>query len=478
MSPGAAMLDATWPAWPIGGAADDLLWGDTGGESFRAARENSARVLRALRAALAGEVAASAAARDVVALGEWLDADPAARDRVWADPRAYAWTRAAHELARTGPADAFARHLDQFKAFALGAAWLGGRDCAFETPLSAAPPFSVPGTRLSLEGPAPLSITGMVGGRLCLGTAGTLPLDGRGTPAPGGLTLHECPVARVDGYTVPLHPHAFHVPGLAVGAPAVRAGLAFHERHVELVERTLHLIRRHAPESFDAFRRVIRLIGLKPLAWGGFDDFSPVEMPGAFVASVIDNPLVLADHFIHELQHNRLQLIEESGPLFEPGAGEEARHYSPWRDKPRGLYGIFHGIYVFLGVGRFWRAVYAADDVGPRDRAYALDRLLRLPVQLELALGVVHRHARLTPLGRSILVELTMDVARLHRAVAGWALPADARALTVGEDGVYVPETGEAGGRPLTVRAALLEHLRRNEAHADGATLPAGWATT
>jgi HEXXH motif-containing protein len=473
----AGFLDATWPAWPLGGAADDLLWGATGGESFRAARENSARVLRTLRAMLDADARSSAAARDFVALGEWLDADPAARDRVWADPRAYAWTRAAHELARTGPPAALARHLHQFKAFALGAAWLGGRDCVFEAPLTAATPFALPGTRLSVDGPPLVEIAGLVGGRLCLGAAGTLPLDGRGTVTPDGLALHECPLARVDGYAVPLHPHAFSVPGLAVGEPAVRAGLAYHARHADLVERTLHLIRSHAPESFEAFRRVIRLIGLKPLAWGGFDDFSPAEMPGAFVASVIHNPFVLADHFIHELQHNRLQLVEESGPLFEPGAGEEARYYSPWRDKPRGLYGIFHGAYVFLGVGRFWRTVYAAHDVGVRDRAYALDRLLRLPVQLDLALAVLHRHARLTALGRSLLVEITADVARLHRAVAGWGLPADSPALTVGEDGVYVAETSEAGGRPLTVRAALREHLRRNEAHAHGATLPLDWAT-
>ena len=471
------MLDAPWPVWSLGGAADDLLWGNTGGESFRAARENSARVRRALRAALAGAAPSSAAAREFVALDEWFDADGVSRDRVWSDPRAYAWTRTVHELARTGPADALAGHLHQFKAFALGAAWLGGRDCVFETPLSVTPPFALPGTRLSLDGVAPVEVTGMVGGRLCLGAAGTLPLDRRGPSAASeGLTLHECPLARVDGYAVPLHPHALHVPGLAVGEPAVRAGLAYHARHVDLVERTLQLIRRHAPESFDAFRRVIRLIGLKPLAWGGFDDFSPAEMPGAFVASVIDNPFVLADHFIHELQHNRLQLVEEGGPLFEPGAGQEARYYSPWRDKPRGLYGIFHGVYVFLGVGRFWRAVYAAGDVGPRDRAYALDRLLRLPVQLDLALGVLHRHARLTALGRSILVELTADVSRLHRAGAGWGLPVDCPALTVEEDGGYVSETSAAGGRALTVRAALLEHLRRNEAHAEGATLPAGGA--
>ena len=478
MTSGVAVLATGWPAWPIAGPAEELLWGETGAATFDAAQGNSAYVLDALRRALAEDPAPGRAAREFVELSGALAADRAAFDRVWSDPRAYAWTRTAHALARTGPEDALAGHLDQFKAFALGVACQRGRDCKFETPLPAALPFAIPGTRHSLDGAGPVAISGIGAGRLRVTVGGEehhFALGAGGDAQSNGLTLHQCPSARARDYALLLHPHALHLRDLPVGEPVVRAGLAYHARHVGLVERTLALIQRHAPDSFEAFRRIMRLIGLKPLAWGGFDDFSPAEMPGAFVASVVENPFVLADHFIHELQHNRLQLIEEAGPLFEAGAGEDARYYSPWRDKPRGLYGIFHGVYVFVGVQRFWAAVHAAPEVGADDRTFALDRLLRLPVQLELALGVLQSHARLTALGRLILEQLTLDVARIRRASAGAGLPADCPALTVGEDGVYVPEMGAPDGRPLTVRAALLEHVRRNAAHARGIERASEW---
>ena len=66
---------------------------------------------------------------------------------------------------------------------------------------------------------------------------------------------------------------------------------------------------------------------------------------------------------------------------------------SPWRDKPRGLYGIFHGVYVFLAVARYWLDVFTSGRGDASQRAYAVDRLLRLPMQLALAVGVLERHA-------------------------------------------------------------------------------------
>jgi HEXXH motif-containing protein len=475
----AGLVEARWPAWPVSGPAAELLWGETGAGTFHAARDNAARALRVLRRALARDLAGDAAREFVGLSGGLAAAALAAFEPVWADPRAYAWMRAAHALAASGPADALDAHLHQFKAFSLGIAWHAGADCAFVTPASVALPFALPGSRLSVDGAGTVALLGLASRRLLVvrdGTRVAVPLEAGATA--GGLTVRECPVARAGDHMLPLHPHALHVKGLAVGEPAVRAGLGYHARHVPLIERTLAAMERHAPESFAAFRRVIRLIGLKPLAWGGFDDFSPAEMPGAFVASVVANPLVLADHFIHELQHNRLQLIEEGGPLFEDGTGEEARHYSPWRDKPRGLYGIFHGVYVFVAVYRYWHAVVDAPEVGAEDRAFALDRVVRLPAQLELALGVLGRHARLTALGRIILDQLTRDAARIRQAAAFAGAPADTAALTVGEDGAVVAETSAVDGRPITVREAVVAHLQRNAAHADGAVLPSGWAAS
>lgn len=410
-----------WPLWPLDFSDPlRLLWGDPP----LAPWANAETVLRGLP--VDARIADSPA---------------------WREPRAYRWTRIAHQLASavehgtpvTGsakrvlgtspPEEALARHLDRFQEFAFGAAYAAGTDWRPPRPLMIRLPFAIPGTTLSLDGEGTAELRGLSRGKL-----------------DADVRLRACPVARHAGFELPLDPHALRDAEFA--EPAVRAGLAFHERHAELVERALAAIARYGP--FATFREVIRRAGLKPRDEGGYDDFSDAEMPGAFVASVVHHPLELADHFIHEMQHNRLQFIEEGGPLFEGTAHEEPRYYSPWRSKLRGLYGIFHGVYVFVAVARFWREVHRGGPGGP----YALDRVVRLPAQLALAVGVLERYARLTPLGRAILDELSRNVAEI-RETAG---EGDAPAFRVREDGT-IEETGGS------VREALLLHLRENDVH-------------
>jgi hypothetical protein len=277
-----------------------------------------------------------------------------------------------------------------------------------------------------------------------------------------------CPVARCDGYELPLMPQAFAGLGLEVAEPVIRAGLDFQREHVGLVEQALDNIRKYAPDIFRHFRTLIRLAALKPRTWGGYDDFSPPELPGTFLASVIRHPLEMADHLIHEFQHNRLSLIEESGPLFDSAFGNaetDARFFSPWRDKPRALYGIFHGLYVFIAVTRYWLAVHRSSETPAADRPYVIDRLLRLPRQLALAAGVLERHALLTPLGRDVLQQLLQDARDVREQVAAATLPQDSPALVVAEDGVCQPEKSKLDGRPLTAIGAVLEHVQRNDVH-------------
>jgi HEXXH motif-containing protein len=416
---------ARWPLWPLDfGDPARLLWHDT--RPFDAPWANAARVVAS------------------------LPVDVRVTDSpAWQEPGAYLWTRIAHQLAAavehgtpvtgtakrvlgaSSPEEALARHLERFQEFALGAALAARADWRPPHPLHIRLPFAIPGTCLSLDGEGTAEIKGVREGRL-----------------DADVEARSCPVARHGGFELPLHPHAFRDAEFA--EPAVRAGIPYHERHAELVERTLAAMAQYAPESFATFRRVIRRAALKPGDEGGYDDFSDAEMPGAFVASVVHHPLELADHFIHEMQHNRLQFIEESGPIFEGTAHEEPRYYSPWRDKLRGLYGIFHGVYVFVAVSRFWQEVHRGGLGGP----YALDRVLRLPTQLALAVSVLERHAQLTPLGRAILGELSRNAAEVRRTSPS----GDAPAFKVREDGSVVAE-----GR--SVRETLLDHLRRNDVH-------------
>ncbi len=271
------------------------------------------------------------------------------------------------------------------------------------------------------------------------------------------------PRAWCGDYSVVVNPLPFAVPGWDKAEPAVAAGIAFHEAHVPLVEDTLATMRRYAPDDFAAFCSIIRMIGLKPADAGGYDDFSEPLLPGSFIASVVANRFELADHFVHELQHNRLSFVEERGSLFapeQPGGG----FYSPWRSSARSLLGVFHGVYVFVAVHRYWEAVLAdpSDDVVE----YARDRVTRLPVQLTLAVRMLRAHASLSPLGADLLDELAARVDE----IAASARRHDVPAFVATPDGRFVRETG-ADGAAITAADALREHVANHPAGAQCAAL-------
>ena len=64
------------------------------------------------------------------------------------------------------------------------------------------------------------------------------------------------------------------------------------------------------------------------------------------------DPLALATALLHEFQHGKLGALMDVVPLYRRGSD---RYYAPWRDDPRPLGGLLHGVYAFLGVTDFWR---------------------------------------------------------------------------------------------------------------------------
>ena len=467
---------SSWPAWPgfqdnecrdpasKDFQADHLLWTDPTVLNF--AGRNSLRVFEGMVQIFNNRRPLGVVEQEFME-GALLVGlfGPHAFVQVWHDPRVYQWTRQAFLLMgqlRTGVIDPkLPSHLDQFKLFVLACQQRSGEDFPLVRPVRLALPLAIPATRWSLVGPGNIDLLGLEDDKLLVrhgGIDSAIPLKAGQSWSVGNVTLCEAPVAHHAGYELPLHPHVFNLPDLTIGEPVLRAGLDFQRQHVPLLEQTLAAIARFAPSLFVQFRRLMRLAAIKPLAWGGYDDFSEPHLPGSFIASVIHHPLEMADHLIHEFQHNRLSLIEELGPLFASG-GNDNKYYSPWRDKPRGLYGIYHGVYVFVAVCRFWLAVHQNAELSQPEKNYVVDRLLRLPRQLDLALGVLQRHAQLTPLGKALLHQLAKDVDHLHRQVKQAKLPADAPALQITEDGAFVPQLGKIDGKPLSVMNAIREHV-------------------
>lgn len=91
--------------------------------------------------------------------------------------------------------------------------------------------------------------------------------------------------------------------------------------------------------------------------------FSDDSVPGALFVSIVQgsgliDPYDLADSLIHEYRHQKLYLFERRYPTTRPGA----LIVSPWREDLRPASGLFHAIFVFIELRRFWEYVR---DHGP-----------------------------------------------------------------------------------------------------------------
>jgi uncharacterized protein len=95
--------------------------------------------------------------------------------------------------------------------------------------------------------------------------------------------------------------------------------------------------------------------------------FSDNAVPGALFVSVMQRDRLidaydLADSLLHEYRHQKLYLLEQLAPVVEPTTRKVV---SPWRQDLRPPSGLFHAVFVFVELRRFWKHV----------RSLNLDRL-------------------------------------------------------------------------------------------------------
>jgi len=184
-------------------------------------------------------------------------------------------------------------------------------------------------------------------------------------------------------------------------------------------------------------------------------------LPGAFICSVPCDRYELAATLIHEFHHNRLYFIEEGGTFFEE-RGEDSvdgeNHYSPWRNGPRPLHGLFHALYVYLPVFRFWSAAVETEQLEGDQRAYALDQLTRIPVQLRIGVNQIRRHAHLTPFGARLFEQMATEVSAAESKAVAIGSSLATAAMSSRTSGALRPILGD-DHRPLSVGETLLDHL-------------------
>lgn len=138
---------------------------------------------------------------------------------------------------------------------------------------------------------------------------------------------------------------------------------------------------------------------------GALPSSSNSSIDTMFWYSVTDEPLLMAEMIIHEYSHQRLFRLQDTDPLLNPaihGSGwEKCEIYSPWRDDPRPINGVFHGFIVFTEASRFWMALIKKGGLNQVELEISKRRMAMLVLQLNHARESL-RQCKFTPQGEIV----------------------------------------------------------------------------
>jgi HEXXH motif-containing protein len=137
--------------------------------------------------------------------------------------------------------------------------------------------------------------------------------------------------------------------------------------HKQLTE-AWQLVVEHAPEFTEALPAGLDSIVPEPEFPFRLPSASSGESFGSALICRPEDPAALAATLIHEFQHIRLGGLLQFVRLQAEDRRE--RLYAPWRDDPRPLGGVIHGVYAFFGVAAFYRTL---SETNPRDLLAAFE---------------------------------------------------------------------------------------------------------
>lgn len=143
---------------------------------------------------------------------------------------------------------------------------------------------------------------------------------------------------------------------------------------------------------------------------------------GGCFLSAAEHPLFVAEMLFHEFCHNKLRLLQEASPLISDKYLNRSIFYSPWRDDPRPLDGILHGLFVFSSIADFWLYVWRDLDASEEERAMAQRRVGTLLLQLKFACAEFAEHAELTEPGKVFFRLMNDRIHNLETQTKGWEL--------------------------------------------------------
>jgi HEXXH motif-containing protein len=476
------------PAQVISVNAADTLWNDQG--LYQARYQKTGSALIAISRALARNHPLGGDESEFLELyARMAAADADAFTAVWRDPTSYFWVRLAYEYVgnclapaplstlaesvahargTTDSKSALRAHLADFKRFVLALGIATYTNQNFVTPFEVALPFAIPSSRLVISGKGNLIIHALIDDHLAVTHDGKDLRLALKASSIDSLTVRLSPVAVAANCSLVLQPEAFNLTGLTEGEPLVLVPPSYQEEHLTLTAQALDLIHRHCPATFEHFRHLIRLIALKPSRLGDYSNISHSDLPGSFVVTVANDPYLMADFFIHEFHHNRFFFVEELGAFFTQARDNLMTvndYYSPFREDLRPLHGIFHGLYVYLAVWRFYFAVYRSGETSGLQRAAVSEQVALISTQLAIAVSQLRRYARFSRLGAKLFEAMADESARIQAMTRDLRFPNDLPSISCSDDGVFSFRCEEGSDHPLTVQRAILKHAEKYDLH-------------
>lgn len=221
------------------------------------------------------------------------------------------------------------------------------------------------------------------------------------------LIFHKLPCSKIYPLSIDLvseasrinFPGREHLPRiLAEDEQALTKQLQVIEQalaYIGTVDDSIHRYFKEVPNYF------VPLIGPE----GTLPSSSNSSVDTMFWYSSTDQPLLMAEMIIHELSHQRLFRLQDTDPLLDPnfhGTGwERCEIYSPWRDDPRPVNGVFHGFIVFTEAAKFWISLISQGKLNDVNLDISKRRMAMLALQLSHAKQSL-KDCRYTTLGKSV----------------------------------------------------------------------------
>lgn len=108
------------------------------------------------------------------------------------------------------------------------------------------------------------------------------------------------------------------------------------------------------------------------------------------------------ENIIHEAMHLRLTIAEQTTPLV---ADMAVKMNSPWRQEPRFVQGVLHGLFVFQCIADFFGVSALSHCLGPEGHEYIERRRAEITQEV-LCIDYDRLEAGLTPKGRKLVAAL------------------------------------------------------------------------